>query len=92
MPYLDVILQALACSEEQYSRLKPSGFIALQIIPLSKQPFEMQPQIENEEVTWSPQYNLPTTRINKHRALPLKEVELDGWILIPHIALKAHTL
>ena len=28
--------------------------LALQSIPLSKQPFEMQPQIENEDVTWSP--------------------------------------
>ena len=32
--------------------------LALQNIPLSKQLFKMQPQIENEDVTSSPQYNL----------------------------------
>ena len=30
--------------------------LALQNIPLSKQPFKMQPQVENEDITWSPQY------------------------------------
>ena len=39
----------------------------------------MQPQIENEDVTWSPQYNMPVTRTNKRRALPLQEIELDDW-------------
>jgi hypothetical protein len=69
----------------QCSRMKSSmSFkcdLALQNIPLSKQPFRMQPQTENEDVTWSPQYNLPTTRTNKRRALSLQEVELDGWFL-----------
>ena len=54
----------------------------LQIIPLSKQPFKMQPQIENEDVTWSRQYNLPATRANKRRASSLQAIELDGWFLI----------
>ena len=53
-------------------------YVALQNVPLSKQPFKMQPQIENEDVTWSPQYNLHITGINKRRALSLQEVELDG--------------
>jgi hypothetical protein len=52
------------------------------IIPLSKQPFKTQPQIENEDVTWSPQYKLPVTRTNKVRAMWLQGVELDGWFLI----------
>ena len=56
--------------------------LALQNIPLSKHHFKMQFRIENEDgVTWNPQFNLPTTRINKHtRALSLQEVELDGWL------------
>ena len=29
--------------------------LALQNVPLSKQPFKVQPQIENEDVTWSSQ-------------------------------------
>ena len=52
--------------------------LALQNIPLSKQPFKTQPQIENEDITGSPQYNIPTTRTNKRRALSLHEMELDG--------------
>jgi hypothetical protein len=51
--------------------------LALQNIPLSKQPSKMQPQIEIEDVAWSPQYNLPTTRTNKCRALSSQEVKLD---------------
>ena len=38
----------------------------------------MQPQIENEDVTWNPQYAMPDTRTNKRRALSIQEVELDG--------------
>ena len=64
--------------------------LALQNIPLSKQPFKMQHQIENEDVTWSPQYNLPATRTNKCRALSLQEGELDGWFLILHIVLETY--
>ena len=59
--------------------------LALQNTPLSKQFFKTQPQIENEDVTWSPQYNMPATRTNKSRALSLQEVELDGWSLIRQI-------
>jgi hypothetical protein len=62
--------------------------LALQNIPLSKQPFKTQPQIENQDVTWSPQYSMSTTRANKRRALSLQEVELDGWFLILHIVLE----
>ena len=29
--------------------------LALQNVPLSKQPFKLQSQIENEDVTWSSQ-------------------------------------
>ena len=57
-------------------RFRPSNYTSL------KQPFKMQLQIENEDVTWSPQYNLPVTRTNKRRALSSQEVELDGWFLI----------
>ena len=66
--------------------------LALPNIPLSKQPLKTQPQIENGDVTWSPQYNMPATRTNKHRALSLQEVELDGWFLILHIVLKTFTI
>ena len=52
--------------------------LALQNIPLSKQPLKTQLQIENEDVTWSPRYNMPVTRINKRRALSLQEMGLDG--------------
>ena len=65
--------------------------LALQNIPLSKQPFKLQPEIEIEDVTWSPQYNLPTTRTNKRRASSLQEVELDSWFLILHSVLKTCT-
>ena len=67
--------------------------LALQIISISKKPFKTQPQIENEDITWSPQYNLLATRTNKRtRALSLQEVELDGWFLILHIVLKTYTI
>ena len=65
--------------------------LALQNMPLSKQPFKMQPRIENNEddVAWSPRYHLPTTRINKRiKALSLQKVELDGWFSILYIILE----
>ena len=52
--------------------------LALLNIPLSKQPFKTQPQIENEDITESPQYNMHATRINKRRALSLQEMESNG--------------
>ena len=77
------------------SRLKSSmPFIhnlALQNIPLSIQPFKMQPQTENEDVTGSPQHNLPTTITNKRTTLSLHEVELNGRFSILHIILEART-
>ena len=54
-------------------------------------PSKCSPELKNEDVTWSPQYNLPTTRTNKRRALSLQEVELDGWFLILHIVLETCT-
>ena len=66
--------------------------LALRNIPLSKQPFKTQPQIENEDVTWSAQYNLPASRTNTRRVLSLQEVALDGWFLIFHIVLKTCTI
>ena len=65
--------------------------LALQNIPLSKQLFKTQPQIENEDVTWSPQYNMPTTRTTSAWHLLLQEVELDGWFWNLHIVLKTCT-
>ena len=70
-------------------------FNALQnILYLSQnQPtFQMQPQMENEDVTWSLQYTLLAKRINKRRALSLQEVELKGWFLFLHIVLKTCTI
>ena len=52
--------------------------MALQSLPLSKQPFKTQPPIENEDVTLSPQYHLSAKKINKRRTLLLQTVELDG--------------
>ena len=66
--------------------------LTLQSISLSKQPFKTQPQIENEDVAWSPQYNLPTTRTDKCRALSLQELELDGSFSILHIRMKIRTI
>ena len=64
----------------------------LQNIPLSKQPCKTQPQIEYEDVTWSPQYNMPATTTNKRsRALSLQEVESYGSFLILHIVLETCT-
>ena len=56
-----------------------------------KQPFKTQTQIENEDITGSPQYNLRATWTNKRRALSLQEVQLDGWFLIIHIVLETCT-
>ena len=66
--------------------------LVLQNIPLSKQSFKTQPQTENEDVTWSPQHNPPTTGTNKRRASSLQEAELDGWFLILHIVLETWTI
>ena len=65
--------------------------VALHSIPLSNQPFKMQPQIENEDVIWSLQCDLPVTRSVKRRTLSLQEVELDGRFLILCVVLKACT-
>ena len=65
---------------------------ALQNIPLSKQPFKPQSQIEIKDVTWSPQCNPPATRTNKRRALSLQDVDLHGWLLILHIVLEMRTI
>ena len=65
--------------------------LALQNIPLSKQPLTTQPQIENQDITWSPQYNLAATRTNEHKALSIQEAELDGWLSILHIPLETCT-
>ena len=83
-----------ACHEAFFAvdaMLKIEVFNALQNISLSKLPFKTQPQIENEAVTWSPQYNMLATRTNKCRALSLQEVELDGSILILHIVMETCT-
>ena len=66
--------------------------LALQNTPLSKQPFKMQPQIENEDFTWSPQYNMSATGTNKRRPLSLQEVELNGWFLILPTQLETCTI
>ena len=52
----------------------------------------MQPQIGNEDVTWSPRYNMFTTKTNKRRVLSLQEAELDGRFMFPHIALETCTI
>ena len=71
-------------SVQDWSLQCPSSTIWPFKIHLSQtQPFKMQPQIENEQVTWSPQYNVLATRINKRRAVSLQEVELEWLILNP---------
>ena len=79
------------------SRLKSSMPLSNAIWPFKiylsqNNPSKTQPQIENEDVTWSPQYNMLVTRTNKRRALSLQEVELDGWFLILHIVLETCTI
>ena len=80
----------------QCSRLKSSmpfkHDLALQNIPLSKQPYKTQPQIENEDITGSPQYNMHATRTNKRRALSLQETESHGRFLILHIVPETCTI
>ena len=74
---------------KQCSKLKSSmpfeRDLGLQNISLSKQPFETQPRPTNEDITWSPPYNLPATITNKRRALSLQVVEWHCWCLILHI-------
>ena len=69
-------------NNNQCSRLKSSMPFkrnsSLQNIPLLKQPFKIDPQIENEDINWSPRYNLPATKTNKRRALSLQTLKLDG--------------
>jgi hypothetical protein len=73
----------LACN--QCSRLKSlvpfKCNLALQNIPLSKQPFKTQPQIENEDATWSPRYNLHVTKTNKRRTLSLQRSGIR-WLIL----------
>ena len=91
--YNSCTLKVNSCSVQDWSLQCPSNAIwPLQIIPLPKQSFKMQPQIENEDVTQRSRCNLLATRTNKHRALSLQEVELDCWFLILRIILKTCTL
>ena len=45
-----------------------------------------------EDVTWTPQFTLLGTNTNKRRALPIQEVELDGWFSILHIVVETCTI
>ena len=94
-----VIIESMLCCAQDHAgvqRWKPSmpfkRDLAFQNIPLSKQPFITQPQIENEDVTWSPWYNMPATRTNERRVLSLPEVELDGRFLILHTVLETYII
>ncbi len=66
--------------------------LALQNMPLSKQPFKTQPHVEDERRHLSRQYDIPATRTNKRMALSWHEVALDGWFLILHIVLETYTI
>ena len=66
--------------------------VVFQNILFSKHSFKTQSQIDNEDITWSSQYHLPTAGTNKRRALSLQEMELDGWFLILHIVLETCTI
>ena len=72
---------------EVFNALK-TWFGPLKYTSQIKNPFKTQPQIENEDVTWSSQYIMSTTRTNKRWALSLQELEVDGWFLILHIVLE----
>ena len=72
-----VVLTPTQCSRSK-SSMPFKRDLALQNTPLSKPPLKTQPQIENEDVTRSPEHNLPATRTNKCRALSLQTIELDG--------------
>ena len=82
--------------KRECSRLKSSMHfkrdLSLENIPFPKQPFKTQPQIENEDITWSPQFNLHVKRINKRRAWSLQEMKLDDWFLILHVVLETCTI
>ena len=69
----------------QCSRLQSSmpfkRDLALQNISLLKQPFKRQPRIENEDVTWSLQYNLHATRTNKRRTFVTTRSRVRWFIL-----------
>ena len=68
------------------TRFGPSKYTPL------KKTLQNTTQIENDDVTWSPQYNVHVTRIYKHRALSLQEVELHDWFLILHNVLETCTM
>jgi hypothetical protein len=84
--------QLTQCSKSKSSKPFKRDLV-LQYIPLSKQLFKTQLQIENEDVTWSPRYNMIAIRSKKHRALSLlQEMELDGWFFILRIILETCTI
>ena len=77
---------SLVCSVQDWSLQCPSNAtLAVQNIyntPLKTTPSERNLKLQNEDVTWSPLYNLSATRTNERWALSLQEVELDAWFLI----------
>ena len=91
-----VMFSKVLISNNQCSRFKSSMPFKLDLNPqnihLLKQYFKIEPHIEKDYISWSPQYNLPATKTNKRRALSLQTVELDGWFLILHIVLKPCTM
>ena len=52
--------------------------VAPQNKPLSKQPFETQPQIEKEDVTWNPQYNLHVKHYSYENGLAKFHLSLES--------------
>ena len=73
-------------------------FIALQTRFKPSKYTSLKTTLQNATPNWKGrchlkiQYNLPTTRTNKCRALSLQEVKLDGWFLILHIILEMCTI
>ena len=58
---------ALPSNVQDWSLQCPSNTTWPFKIYLLQQPFKTQLQVENEGVTWSPHYNMSTTRTNMHR-------------------------
>ena len=68
-----------SCSVPDWSLQCPfKRDLALQNIPLSKQPFYTQPPIENEDITWNPQYHMH-----------VKHCSYENWSVRFHLILES---
>jgi hypothetical protein len=84
--YSPMIVEHVQGNVQDWNLQCPSNSIwPFKIYLIQNSLLKRNPQLENEDVTWSPRYNMPVPRTNKRRALSAQEVELDDWFLILHV-------